>query len=217
MTDKSIIFSAESVRAIFEGRKTQHRIVVKYQFPGSDTVECGIYHPIGVDKDGIVYPKTEQFGAWSDNADIKCPYQIGQKLWVREKFSFDMNSGFGKDGYNKASYSLGYADGTEKEIIWEGKRSDTDPYVDFFDKQQHEWCSPVAMPRWASRLSLEVTDIRCERVQGITREDALAEGMTGTRTIGDYEMLWDTTNAKRGYPWDSNPWAWVIDFKEVSV
>jgi len=232
MTDKSIIFSAESVRAILEGRKTQHRMVVKYQFPGAETVEFGMYHPIGIDKHGIAYPKELQFGAWSDNADIKCPFEIGQKLWVRETWGI---------GCRPHPYS-GWVDGIEYKadelFIDDDKVSLPLNVIDDRDLEKYEsdgWKSPVHMPRWASRLSLEVTDIRCERLQDINEEDAVAEGITdgGCLNCGCHEpcgcdnpqpdrrdaytWLWDTTNAKRGYPWDSNPWAWVIDFKEVSV
>ncbi len=97
------------------------------------------------------------------------------------------------------------------------------------------WTSPVRMPRWASRIMLEIISIRVERLQDISEEDALAEGI---RRIshgmdGDYfhfsqieadpknwcfpddafRELWDSVNAKLGYRWDANPWVWVIEFK----
>ena len=243
MNDKPIIMSAESVQAILAGNKTQTRRVVALP----DNFGLEFTHVKNVSANPNIAPLFEfsadaitnkQFydGALTEFY-IRCPYQIGQKLWLREKFSFDMNSGFSHGGFSSMSYTLGYADGTEKEIIWEGKGDDKDLYIEFFDRQQHEWCSPVAMPRWASRLTLEVVGIRCERLQDITEKDAVAEGITeryiakggaftrvskilhehgevGTLRNG-YAVEWTNLNAKRGYPWDSNPWVWVIEFKVV--
>jgi hypothetical protein len=82
------------------------------------------------------------------------------------------------------------------------------------------------MPRWASRITLEVTGVRVERVQDISHDDALAEGID-TRGIGTswevreqharipFARLWDTINAKRGHAWESNPWVWVVEFRRI--
>jgi hypothetical protein len=83
------------------------------------------------------------------------------------------------------------------------------------------------MPRWASRITLEVTKVRVERVQEISEEDAAAEGtpsapgVTPCGNIGMgtacywYQQLWDKINAKRGCGWDLNPWVWVIEFRRI--
>ena len=86
-----------------------------------------------------------------------------------------------------------------------------------------KWQSPIFMPRWASRITLEITDIRVERLQEITEEDANKEGnpypdMGGKGSLPPlwwFKKLWDSINAKRGYSWESNPWVWVISFKRI--
>jgi hypothetical protein len=69
------------------------------------------------------------------------------------------------------------------------------------------------MPRWASRISLEVTGVRVERVQDISNEDSQAEGVDPSIHAPSFAGLWDSINAKRGYGWDVNPWVWVVEFK----
>jgi hypothetical protein len=85
------------------------------------------------------------------------------------------------------------------------------------------------MPRWASRITLEITAIRVERVQDITYQDILDEGWDArtsepftNRTAGEdahdwYCKLWDSINAKRGYSWADNPWVWVIEFRRIAL
>lgn len=82
------------------------------------------------------------------------------------------------------------------------------------------WGLAASMPRWASRLTLEVTAVRVERLQEITTDDLAAEGFRGTIGYGPmwfetWREAWDSDNAKRGFGWESNPWVWVVGFKQV--
>lgn len=75
-----------------------------------------------------------------------------------------------------------------------------------------KWTPAIHMPRVASRLTLEVTGVRVERLQDITERDAIDEGETGT---SGYRLLWDDLNGKRGLGWSTNPWVWVVEFRRA--
>ena len=121
------------------------------------------------------------------------PYgQAGDRLWVRERFSIISK--------------------TPIIVIFEA--------ADYANKE-YQFTTPLFMPRWASRITLEITDIRVERLQDITEEDARKEGMRSPlRYVGAlkdaYKTLWNSINTKRGFPWESNPFVWVVEFKVVN-
>jgi len=140
--------------------------------------------------------------------NIKCPYgQPGDRLWVRETW---------------INYPLAGHDGCSGPIY----RAD----VDLNDKcasGHGGWKPSIFMPRWASRINLEITDIKVERLREISEEDAKNEGvecnyvghMPASDNMGMYRFwfkdLWDHINKKRGYGWDVNPYVWVVSFKRI--
>jgi len=131
--------------------------------------------------------------------EAECPFgQPGDQLWVREThFRFIEISA--KGGANKVLY-----------------RAD---HPEWFCK----WRPSIHMPRWASRITLEITAVRIERVQDITEEDAKKEGVLEVYRYGNFDghlrdcfhALWDSLNAKRGYGWENNPFVWTITFKRI--
>jgi hypothetical protein len=236
LKERPIIMGAESVRAILEERKTQTRRVIdphKYNIGGWDMpvsksdIEAG--YPVYQDNNGDFHSVVE-----------RCPYgNIGDRLWVRESWGVgcrpDPNSGW-VDGIEYKADEV-YLD--DRESLHLRVIDDQDLYK--YEKEG--WSSPIFMPRWASRITLEITDIRVERLQDITEDDAIEEGVEfgsgweeecgegyctgegwmdyksfdyGCSTPKDsYCTLWDSLNAKRGYPWESNPWVWVVTFKVI--
>ena len=127
---------------------------------------------------------------------IECPYGIpGSRLWVREKWRPSQVKG----------------------KVW---------YAEVCGDDQHpRWRYPIHMPRSASRLTLAITAVRVERLHAISEDDAQAEGIADrTRLPGHEPMyamtfakLWDEINAKRGHPWSSNPFVWIIQFQKVEI
>jgi len=193
MTTKSrpIIMSSDSVRAILENRKSQTRRVMKPQ----PIVKNSQFR-----KDILWYAYKGEFHDVTPGDSLygNLPYQIGDRLWVREAWK-EINA--------PCAYKEDLS-GYKKRIVY---RADDADYI--------EWQSPMFMPRWASRLTLEITNVRCERVQDITCDGVIAEGYgRGINYIQAeiaFANAWDKLNAKRGYGWDTNPWVWVIEFKKI--
>lgn len=138
----------------------------------------------------------------------------GDRIWVRETWKPDPS--FGYPPRTKASE---IDPGTN--ILYRATLPEGHPKYDWQD-----WRPSIFMPRWASRITLEITGVREEHLQDISEADAIREGMewlnpgnrgpiTTTYARQNFRKLWDSLNAKRDYGWDSNPLVWVIDFKRV--
>jgi len=149
-----------------------------------------------------------------------CPYGLpGDRLWARETWrAEELESGLDGIRYR--------ADDSFRAI--QNSRASSDRWMDAA-RPGDPWRPSIFMPRWASRISLEVTGVRVERVQKITEADAQCEGwdMSNLPEGHCYDCthhardwfaeLWDSINAKRGYGWILNPWVWVIEFKPDAI
>lgn len=222
MKERPILFTGPMVRAILEGRKTVTRRVMKYQPHEDASVTVGNYNITVVDRHGEQQPGPEAFGAWWSDGERGCisPHgQPGDRLWVREAWAADAQVD-----------AIAPRDLSQGEPIW---------YPADFSVRQ-TGCSMISkgrgrpsihMPRWASRILLEITSVRVERLQDISEEQALAEGVRGEpcdharQACADIGCWGDTAKGAFGFLWESlngegswvaNPWVWVVEFKRVT-
>jgi hypothetical protein len=212
MSERPILFSGLMVRAILEGRKTMTRRVVKVpRWALAGQMECDGCEPN--------WPMAED--CYGDSQKIKCPYGVpGDKLWVRETWAvakpwdYVKPKDLAKENDEYSRLAVDYK--AEKQRMWgnTGTCGKTRP--------------SIYMPRWASRITLEVTAVRVERLKEISEEDAEAEGVnlaahkatlgmssSAGNNRGAFVALWDSINAERGFGWDVNPWVWVVEFKRI--
>lgn len=224
-----VLFKPEMVRAILDGRKTQTRRVVKPQPP---TVGVLYWHDDG---DGTIVGFRGM-----DNKDYHCPYgQPGDVLWVREAFvvnrAFDDLSptalwhryqdekrGIAAANRNGTNHTGAFTKGPDVFYPADGSTLRGNDMLAEMPGLRGRKRPSIHMPRWACRLRLRLTDVWAERVQAITREEALAEGIGanphnpfGYGPVAAFEELWDEINAGRGYPWIDNPWVWVLTFEKI--
>ncbi len=205
MKEYPILFSGPMVRAILERRKTQTRRIVKWKprEPGITLSLSGLgigHYSTGVPDSGWVLRSRSGSGCWNDRSfPAHCPYgKPGDRLWVRETFWYQPAS-FGE------VCGIKYQDGDES-IVYRADHEDAE--VDDF-----RWKPSIHMPRWASRITLEIVDVRVQRVQEISEADAIAEGFGPRSARALFRGLWDSINTNRGSSWDANPWVWAVSFK----
>jgi len=218
MTERPILFSGEMVRAILDGRKTQTRRIAKgipsWDHLGKDIMDwdlSGVYQ----EDDGRWILEIQTDVDDSTREEIKCPYEIGMRLWVRETCMDLDRTGVEHRNEHGNLMRFAYRADCPAGSVGDSARKD----------YGLKWRPSIHMPRWASRITLEITSVRVERVQDISEEDAKAEGITDSfpemecnsdRPFAEgFSNLWDSINAKRGFGWDKNPWVWVIEFRRV--
>nr|BFD64946.1 hypothetical protein BdHM001_36270 [Bdellovibrio sp. HM001] len=231
MKERPILFNAEDVRAILDGKKTQTRRVLKPQPEPCDHLPYEGYETAPTE-----FFETE--GEWACKTcgngmrtckefpfvkGIRCPYgKPGDKLWARETFlPFDLDW-----RYPGRPHDL--RDGPWPNVAYEADQ-------DHDRNDCLKWRPSIHMPRWASRITLKVKNIRIERLQDISEEDAKAEGVLrfehvaseqciagdlAGRTQGTsphvlaFASLWDGITTP-DTQWKQNPWVWVIEFERV--
>ncbi|MBC4256638.1 hypothetical protein H8M44_12325 [Klebsiella pneumoniae] len=233
MKERGVIFNGEMVRAILHGRKTQTRRPIKWKQTR--------FTEIGEREDGSNWP-------WSEDAEHACDFwhpcpfgAVGDRIWVRETFQgplfdYDLMDSYCKDPtpFENPEFCVYKADGV--------------PAPEFYnaDDELHCcWRPSIHMPRWASRIMLEITDVRVERLNSINEHDAIAEGLA--EISKDWRTYKYGVPDRDGYPgtddcgwpwhewecypisaysklwesiygadsWQANPWVWVIEFKRV--
>lgn len=221
-TEYAIPFPDEMVLAILDGRKTRTRRLVTHRgepVPQDRSIRTGTYPSGGAG----------WFAQWPHRHGLEraltCPYgSAGTRLWVREAWALeDLEEG--------------------ERVVWRADRAAKWRGMDgiFYMESAYQparWRASSHMPRWAARITLEVANVKIERVQAITEEDAKLEGVrsffdeytcisrdqriTTRERAADaphrasFAVQWDETYADRGLSWISNPWVWVIDFRVVS-
>ena len=230
---KPILFSTEMVQAILSGRKTQTRRIVKPQ-PN--------YFPYTDSKEGHEKTLKNYIDEGLKNRAIKGKYQIGDVLWVRESatiFKVEGITGFHRSGEKPVGYKsiqkigIKYINGERIEIYYPERLSLN---IKCGNKLSNGFFKEAA------RIFLKVTNVRCERLQDITEDDAISEGCKSVKHYHSgkliykdflyytknprsengfvntakisFETLWDSINAKK-HPWESNPCVWVYDFERI--
>jgi len=201
MAERPILFSAPMVRAILAGTKTQTRRVCKLDF-----------------RAGMPEPELQSFRRC-------CPYgQPGDRLWVRETWRY-------ADWTEEGEPHIEYGDGARQLVDdfpeeWASRLMDTWTALSApsnFDidnrAADRRWRPSIHMPRWASRITLDVTGVLVERLQAISERDALAEGVGSPITrdckVPKFMALWESINGAGS--WDANPWVWVVEFRRAEA
>lgn len=227
MTERGMIFNGEMVRAILDGQKTQTRRIVNWRglseglnlnFSGLKVCE----YPTGWVIESEIRTSTE----WRCQP-TPCPFGVvGDRIWVRETFQGPLFDFEQMESYQEDSSKFQ----TPEFCVY---KADGKPAPEFFDADENLhccWRPSIHMPRWASRITLEITGVRVEQLKSISEEEARSEGVARLRegfwkhyqpgwtqhqlsAKGSFATLWDSIYGSG--EWDRNPWVWVIEFKRI--
>ncbi len=205
MNEKPILFNSEMVNAILSGRKTQTRRIMGNQPAGQDLETVHVRH-----NDDFNF---QWYGNLGESSYFPCPLgKPGDQLWVRETFAAGLCT----------ESTLAYRATHKTEDLEEGWG------------ETIKWTPSIHMPRWASRINLLITGVRVERLNDISEQDAISEGLEcyvddgvpyyGPFNNGDcrpdvvFRGLWDSIyGQKEGENWQANPWVWVINFERMEA
>lgn len=198
MSERGMIFNAEMVRAILEGRKTQTRRPVKFPL---------------IDKNmGCELAGNELAGELAAHNYWNSPYgKPGDRIWVRETFRVHSRATDVATLVYRASVRNSWTEQTHRVPVAVCNKQVT----------PDKWTPSIHMPRWASRITLEITDVRVERLRDLSEEDAKSEGiipsaggvLPGWEYRINFRDLWMDIYGTDN--WEANPWVWVIEFKRV--
>lgn len=232
MKERGIIFNSEMVRAILDGRKTQTRRIIK-SVPATHNFHGWVMSSTQAKDEGKACWAIGDSPLLKEPIRLNCPLgKIGDRLWVRETWSV-VSHEFDDDGLmidyvpdrpTKAVHEMPYGHGyftghviysADGDFTW----GDDDGCID----GRSCWKPSIHMPRWASRITLEITNIRVERLNDISNDDAKSEGCWYGRGGGtpdkaltpsdQFPTLWEEIYGDGS--WSSNPWVWVIEFKRI--
>lgn len=238
MKERGIIFNAEMVRAILDGRKTQTRRIIK-AVPTTHDFHGWIMSSTCTKDEGKSCWAIGNSPLLKDPIRLNCPLgKIGDRLWVRETYSLlgnedacpiDWNDDIVNDKTEAARiYRASCEQKPGNYGLWSiPDDADWKPRTENMEFEGL-WTPSIHMPRWASRILLEITGVRVERLQDISRADAIAEGAPPShptidavsREYGfpDFSRSWFGQTWWHIYGkenWQSNPWVWVIEFKRI--
>ncbi|MEJ4043441.1 hypothetical protein [Erwinia sp. SLM-02] len=207
MRERGIIFNSEMVKAILDGRKTQTRRIVKL--------------PI-IDRDAMCELSGNEIAGEINGGNFRNS-QIGQpgdRLWVRETYRVHSRATDVATLVYKASERQSWTQQTHRVPISECNKP----------VSAEKWTPSIHMPRWASRITLEITGVRVERLQQVTDVEAMREGIQNLTTLSHadfgipglvnaqhpvraFQLLWESIYGADN--WQANPWVWVIEFKRI--
>lgn len=214
MKERGIIFNSEMVRAILDGRKTQTRRIIK-TVPTTHDFHGWIMSSTCTKDEGKACWAIGDSPLLKDPIRLNCPLgKIGDRLWVRETWrKFNAS-----DECGCSEYPCGCP--KNNAVLYRASG----------DSGESKWKPSSQMPHWASRILLEITGVRVERLQDISEEDAVAEGVAPLHggywkhyqpgwtqhqlsARGSFVTLWNSINGVDA--WYKNPWVWVIEFKQI--
>lgn len=222
MKERPIIFSGPMIRAISDGSKVMTRRVVKLP----DRLLAEGDNPVEIDMCPNVSGHWSAYDSGNNPAKqwemIKCPYgQVGTKLWARETFYLDHGLYANRERLAEGPPDGDFADYTYYRA--DGECCDQIPECQCAEVGKPKWRPSIFMPRWASRITLEITSVRVERLNEISDGDCFDEGWEPEPIAQRIEAYlardwfiktWNKINGKK-HPWASDPWCWVLEFRRL--